>query len=157
MFVSVSLKYKVEIYTLESISSRRLLSLAEFTTLVMTGKERLLELNLIVPALYKILKTITSSENKPSLPSHSGHCMIRRKKEERLGVRRSGFCSYMPPFFFDFFFLAFVGLFTRLHIHNGLCLRILRFFWKSILANHFFYSGPFQCPDLEIDGRIFFP
>jgi|SRR6266436_5410436 len=55
VFVPVSLKYKIEIYTLESISSRRLLSLAELTTLVMTGKERLLEPHLIVPVLHKIL------------------------------------------------------------------------------------------------------
>jgi hypothetical protein len=68
--------------------------------------------------------------------------MIRREKEERLWGEEVGFCSYMPPFFFDFFFLAFVGLFTRLHIHNGICLRILRFFWKSILINRFFWSRP---------------
>jgi hypothetical protein len=43
----------------------------------------------------------------------------------------------MPPFFFDFFFLAFVGLFTRLHICNGLCLRILPFSSKPIFPNRF--------------------
>jgi len=54
-------------------------------------------------------------------------------------------CSYMPPFFFDFFFLAFVGLFTRLHIHNSLCLRNLLFFRKSIFMSVFFWGGPVQC------------
>jgi len=48
--------------------------------------------------------------------------------------------SYMPPFFFDFFFLAFVGLFTRLHIHNSLCLRNLLFFRKSIFHERIFFG-----------------
>jgi len=51
-------------------------------------------------------------EDKLFWSAYSGQRMIRRKKEERLGVRIFRFCSYMPPFFFDFFFLAFVGLFT---------------------------------------------
>jgi len=44
----------------------------------------------------------------------------------------------MPPFFFDFFFLAFVGLFTRLLIHNSLCLRNLLFFRKSFFRDGIF-------------------
>jgi hypothetical protein len=80
---------------------------------------------------------------------------MRRKKEERLGGEEFRFCSYMPPFFFDFFFLAFVGLFTRLHIRNGLCLRILLFSWKYF-RNHVFLTDG-QGPRLEIGGRFFFP
>jgi hypothetical protein len=44
----------------------------------------------------------------------------------------------MPPFFFDFFFLAFVGLFTRLSTRHGLRLRILLFSWKPIFPNRIF-------------------
>jgi len=81
----------------------------------------------------------------------------KEKKRRKAWGEEVGFCSYMPPFFFDFFFLAFVGLFTRFHIHNGLCLRILRFF-----RNRFFptvFSGPdhFDVLGLEVAGRIFFP
>jgi len=90
-----------------------------------------------------------SGEDKLSLPAYSGHCMIRRKKEERLGVRIFRFCSYMLPFFFDFFFLAFVGLFTRLNIRNGLCLRILLFFRKPILSNRFSGADHFSVPTLR--------
>src|SRR5690348_15387411 len=43
----------------------------------------------------------------------------------------------MPPFFFDFFFLAFVGLFTRFSTCNCHCLRILPFFFEPIFPNCF--------------------
>src|SRR2546422_3438984 len=82
--------------------------------------------------------------------------MIRRKKEERLGVRIFRFYSYMPPFFFDFFFLAFVGLFTRLHIHNGVCLRILLFFWKPIFPTVLVETGPIQCRAMKSLAGSFF-
>jgi len=75
--------------------------------------------------------------------------MIRRKKEERLGVRIFRLYSYMPPFFFDFFFLAFVGLFTRLDIHNGLCLRILLFFRIPNSFQPFFLERTISVPTLR--------
>jgi hypothetical protein len=123
----------------------------------MTRKERLLEPNLIRPTTSsKSCETLVAGEDKLSSPAYSGQCKIRRKKEERLGVRIFRVCSYMPPFFFDFFFLAFVGLFTRLNIHKGLCLRILLFFRKPIPSNRFSGADHFSS-DPEIAGRIFFP
>ena len=62
----------------------------------------------------------------------------------------------MPPFFFDFFFLAFVGLFTRLHIHNGVCLRILLFFWKPIFPTVLVETGPIQCRAMKSLAGSFF-
>src|SRR5207253_6037756 len=55
-------------------------------------------------------------------PSHD---KMRKRRKARGEEFR--FWSYMPPFFFDFFFFAFVGLFTRFSTHNGVCLRILLF------------------------------
>src|SRR3989442_3416206 len=62
----------------------------------------------------------------------------------------------MPPFFFDFFFLAFVGLFTRLHIHNGVCLRILLFSWKPIFPTVLVETGPIQCRAMKSLAGSFF-
>src|SRR5438445_8477879 len=80
----------------------------------------------------------------------------KEKKRRKAWGEEFRFYSYMPPFFFDFFFLAFVGLFTRLNIHNGLCLRILLFFRKPILSNRF-SGADHSSSDLEFCGRIFFP
>src|SRR3989442_11045879 len=62
----------------------------------------------------------------------------------------------MPPFFFDFFFLAFVGLFTRLHIHNRGCLRILLFSWKPIFPTVLVEPGPIQCRAMKSLAGSFF-
>jgi len=81
----------------------------------------------------------------------------KEKKRRKAWGEEFRFCSYMPPFFFDFFFLAFVGLFTRLNIHNGLCLRNLLFFRKSIFRDRIFLVWTGSMPNLEIAGRFFFP
>src|SRR3989442_2874786 len=80
----------------------------------------------------------------------------KEKKRRKAWGEEFRFCSYMPPFFFDFFFLAFVGLFTRLNIHNGLCLRNLLFFRKSIFRDRIFLGWTGSMPNLEIDGILFF-
>ncbi|TMI16000.1 hypothetical protein E6H33_05310 [Candidatus Bathyarchaeota archaeon] len=113
--------------------------------------------NLIVPALHKILQDNNVQRIQTFLARPLWSLYDKEKKRRKAWGEEVGFCSYMPPFFFDFFFLAFVGLFTRFHIHNGLCLRILRFF-----RNRFFptvFSGPdhFDVLGLEVAGRIFFP
>jgi len=69
---------------------------------------------------------------------------MMRKRRKAWG-EEFRFCSYMPPFFFDFFFLAFVGLFTQLHIHNGVCLRILLFFRRHDIFWQKFPIGPVCC------------
>jgi len=60
------------------------------------------------------------------LAAYSCRRVMMRKRRKAWG-EEFRFCSYIPPFFFDFFFLAFVGLFTRVSTHNGVCLRILLF------------------------------
>jgi len=69
---------------------------------------------------------------------------MMRKRRKAWG-EEFRFWSYMPPFFFDFFFLAFVGLFTRLHTHNGVCLRILLFFRRHDISWQKFPIGQVHC------------
>src|SRR5207249_5480966 len=77
------------------------------------------------------------------------------KKKKGLG-EEIWFCSYMPPFFFDFFFLAFVGLFTRLHIHNGVCLRILLFSRRHDISWQKFPIRSSSLCNLQTSDRFLF-
>jgi hypothetical protein len=67
-----------------------------------------------------------------------GSSRDKEKKRRKAWGEGFRFCSYIPPFFFDFFFLAFVGLFTRLSTRHGLRLRILLFSWKPIFSGRIF-------------------
>ena len=78
------------------------------------------------------------------LVAYSCRRVMMRKRRKAWG-EEFRFWSYMPPFFFDFFFLAFVGLFTRLHTHNGVCLRILLFFRRHDISWQKFPIGQVHC------------
>src|SRR5437867_10643612 len=80
---------------------------------------------------------------------------MMRKRRKAWG-EEFWFCSYMPPFFFDFFFLAFVGLFTRLHIHNGVCLRILLFSRRHDISWQKFPIRSSSLCNLQTSDRFLF-
>ena len=56
--------------------------------------------------------------------------MIRRKKEERLGISRLG--PVLHAFLLRLLLLSVRLRVHRLNIHKGVCLRILLFSWKPI-------------------------
>jgi hypothetical protein len=56
--------------------------------------------------------------------------MIRRKKEERLGIGRLG--PVLHAFLLRLLLLSVRLRVHRLNIHKGVCLRILLFYWKPI-------------------------
>jgi hypothetical protein len=92
-------------------------------------------------AFLEVLLTSGFPRKQTPLACLFGSLHDKEKKRRKAWGEEFRFCSYMPPFFFDFFFLAFVGLFTRLHIHNSLCLRNLLFFRKSIFRDRIFFLG----------------
>ena|SRR3989441_7113149 len=100
--------------------------------------------------MLEVLLTTGFPRKQTPLACLFGSSHDKEKKRRKAWVREYRVCSYMPPFFFDFFFLAFVGLFTRLYIYNGLCLRNLLFFRKSIFRDRIFLGWTDSMPDLEI-------